>query len=255
MATAAFAVARAESRPRFYVYMAAVFVIIAFGGFIPTYWAKLAAGTFHQTPIYHLHGFVLFSWTLYFFAQTALVAAGRTFDHRNWGLLGIALATAIGFTVTMASITTMHVDDAHGFGDATRRFEAVSFVGLVVFAVLFIAAIVIVRRAEWHKRLMILTMIPFAQAAAARIFLTVMAPGGGGAPGPAPPLVVTIPPGLTVDLLIAVAMIYDWRTRGRVHPAYLLGLPFLVASQLLTPAIGASSAWMSAAHGIEHLMG
>lgn len=38
---------------------------------------------------------------------------------------------------------------------------------------------------------------------------------------------VSVLPGLTVDLLIVVAMIYDRRTRGRVHPAFLVGLPAL----------------------------
>ena len=245
---------RAATRPRFYVAMAGVFVLIAFGGFIPTYWARLATGTFHQAPIYHLHGAVLFTWTLYYFAQTALVATGRTYDHRNWGLLGIALATAIGFTIVLAEITTMRAGDAAGFGDAARRFEAISAVGLVVFATLFTAAIVNVRRAEWHKRLMILAVIPMMHAAMARVFLTALAPPHA-ADDPPPPLFVTIPPGLAVDLLLVVAMIYDWRTRGRVHPAYLIGVPFVVASQLLTPAIGASAAWATASRALEGLMG
>ncbi|MGI4879677.1 MAG: hypothetical protein ACRYG4_19550 [Janthinobacterium lividum] len=254
MATTTFDMVRPRTRPRFYVGMAAVFVLIAFGGFIPTYWAKVATGTFHGAPIYHLHGLVLFSWTLYYFVQTALVAAGRTLDHRNWGLLGIALATAICFTVVLAEITTMRAADAAGFGDAARRFEAISFVGIIVFATLFIAAIVNIRRAEWHKRLMIMAVIPMMHAAMARVFLTLLAPPHA-ADGPPPPLFVTVPPGLTVDLLLVAAMIYDWRTRGRVHPAYLVGVPFVVASQLLIPAIGDSAAWMTAARALEGLMG
>ena len=100
---------------------------------------------------------------------------------------------------------------------------------------------------------MILAVIPMMHAAMARIFLTVLAPPHAS-DGP-PPLFVTIPPGLVVDLLFVVAMIYDWRTRGRVHPAYLIGVPFVVASQLLTPAIGDSAAWMSTARALEGLMG
>src|SRR4051812_26984784 len=75
----------------FYVWMAAGFLLIAFGGFVPTYWAKLAAGTFDRPPIFHIHGLLLFSWTAFFFVQTVLVAAGRRLDHRTWGLAGIAL--------------------------------------------------------------------------------------------------------------------------------------------------------------------
>ena len=44
--------------------------------------------------------------------------------------------------------------------------------------------------------------------------------------------------GLT-DLLVVAAMVYDWWTRGRVHPALLWGGLFLIASQ--------PCAWPSAA--------
>jgi len=255
MATVAFDSGRTTVRPRFYVVMAGIFVVIAFGGFIPTYWAKIAAGTFDHPPIYHLHGLILFSWTLFYFFQTALVAAGRTVDHRQWGMLGIALATAIGFTVTMVAMTSIHVADVAGFGDSQRRFEAISFVGLFVFATFFVAAIVTVRRAEWHKRWMILAAIPVLQAAMARVFLAVLAPPATSIVGPAPPVFITIPPGLAIDLLVVAAMIYDWRTRRRVHPVYLFGLPFLLISQIAVVPIGASAAWMSAATAIEHLLG
>jgi len=73
--------ARADGR-RFYLMMAGVFLIVAFGGFTPSYWGRLANGTYHGAPIFHIHGFLLFSWTCFYFVQTALVAAHRTPDHR-----------------------------------------------------------------------------------------------------------------------------------------------------------------------------
>jgi hypothetical protein len=39
------------SRSRFYVALAGVFVLIAFGGFIPTYWAKMLTGSFSGAPM------------------------------------------------------------------------------------------------------------------------------------------------------------------------------------------------------------
>ena len=120
MASVAIDTRRAAVRPRFYVGMAAIFVLIAFGGFTPTYWARVAAGSLHGAPIYHLHGAVLFTWTLLFRANRAR-RRGADVDHRTWGLLGIALATAIGFTVVLAEITTMRAGDAAGIGDAARR--------------------------------------------------------------------------------------------------------------------------------------
>ena len=87
----------------FYVWMALACVAIAFGGFMPTYWAKLAGGSFRGAPILHIHGTLFFAWTLFFAAQTTLVATGRTPNHRQWGLAGISLATAMGITVVLAA--------------------------------------------------------------------------------------------------------------------------------------------------------
>ena len=84
---------------RFHVWMAAAFVLIAFGGFIPSYWARVAQGTFHHPPVIHIHGILLFAWILFYFVQTAWVASGRTSAHRAWGLAGISL-----FSLTLCSI-------------------------------------------------------------------------------------------------------------------------------------------------------
>lgn len=240
---------RASGR-RFYVGMALVFVLIAFGGFIPTYWAKMATGTFGGAPVLHVHGLFFFSWTLFFLVQTSLVATGRTLDHRTWGVAGVAIATGMAFTVVLAAINSMKVADAVGMGDAARRFSVVSLTALTLFIGLFGAAIVNVKKPETHKRLMLLAMIPPMQAAMARPFQVLFSPPGAVGP---PPVFVSIPPGLVVDLLIVAAMIYDWRTRGRPHPVYLVGLPLIVAQQLLTVPLGNSEAWMSIARWVQNL--
>ena len=82
MVAATFDAASAKTR-WFYVGMSSAFVLIAFGGFIPTYWAKMASGTFTGAPILHIHGTLFFTWTLFFLVQTTLVATGRVLDHRQ----------------------------------------------------------------------------------------------------------------------------------------------------------------------------
>src|SRR4051794_35676826 len=54
----------------FYVWMAAACVAVAFGGFAPTYWLQVPAGTFVGAPILHLHGLVFSAWTLLLLSQT-----------------------------------------------------------------------------------------------------------------------------------------------------------------------------------------
>jgi hypothetical protein len=235
---------------RFYVGMAVIFVLIAFGGFVPTYWAKLASGTFGGAPILHVHGLIFFSWTLLFLWQTSLVASGRMIDHRAWGVAGVSLATAMAFTVVLAAINSMKVADAAGFGDAARRFTVVSLGALTAFVGLFVTALLNVRRPEVHKRLMLLVMIPPMQAAMARLFMVAFSPPGAVGP---PPVFVSVPPGLFVDLLIVAAMVHDWRTRGRPHPVYWIGGAVILAQQLLAVPLGQTAAWMAIASGVEHL--
>lgn len=252
MATIAIGLGRLHARPRFYVGMAAVFVLVAFGGFIPTYWAKIADGSFSAAPIVYIHGTLLSIWTLFFFAQVSLVAAGRTPDHRRWGVAGVSLATAMAISMILVTINSMHVADALGMGDAGRRFAIVPLSALLFFAAVVGLAIVKVRSSEVHKRLMILAMISVLQAAAGRVFKILLAPPGAIGPGE---VIFTVGPGLAVDLLLAAAIIYDWRIRGRPHPVYLIGGSLLVAKQILIVPIAATAWWLAFAASVERLAG
>src|SRR6185437_10133246 len=111
---------------RFHWRMAVVFVVIAFGGFTPTYWARLAAGTFPASPIVHAHATLLFSWTLLHLIQTTLVAAGRTARHQALGLFGIALFSVMCCVIVATRLIRRRAEVHAGFGDAARRFSAIA---------------------------------------------------------------------------------------------------------------------------------
>ena len=240
---------RAESR-NFYVWMAGGFLAVAFGGFIPTFWAKVAAGTFHAEPIIYIHAALLFSWTCFYFVQTLLVARGRTLDHRAWGLAGISLFTAMMFSILVGEEAVLARNQALGFGEASLRFSAVTLTAWPLMAVIFILAIVKIRKPETHKRLMTLLMIGIMTPAIARVFLTLFAPPGLA--GPPPPFVAT-PPGLAADLFLVVAVVRDWRMLGRPHPVYVYGGIALIVQQLLTGPIAATGTWMQIAKGFASL--
>lgn len=236
----------------FYVWMAGTCVLIAFGGFTPTYWAKMAAGSFHAAPVMHIHGALFFAWTLFFLTQTLFVATGRTLRHRDWGLFGIALASVMMCTALLATLNSIKVGNAIGMGDAARRFSVVPISALLLFAGFMWAAIANVRNADLHKRFMLLANIPLMHAAMGRVFMTLFAPPDAKGP---PPVAVTVPASFAVDLIIVAAMIYDWRTRGRPHKAYLIGLPILLVVQLLMVPISTSAGWMAIAKWVESLAG
>ena len=220
----------------FYVWMAAACAVVAFGGFAPTYWLQLPAGTFVGSPLVHVHGVLFSSWTLLLLSQTLLVANGRLRNHRAWGLAGISLATAMVFMGLAAAIQTLTAGLQAGYGDHSRAFLILPVSGMVLFGGFFIAAIANIQRPEAHKRLMLLATITLLQAAMARVFFVLITGGGPGLRpglGPPPPLVIGLVPSLITELLIVAGLVYDWRTRGRPHPVWLIGAAVTTAVILL----------------------
>jgi hypothetical protein len=231
----------------FYFYMALACTAVAFLGFAPTYWVPMASRSFSASPVVHFHGLLFFAWTLYFAFQTWLAASGRIARHRTNGMIGVSLATAMTIFGFLVSVNTMKRSAAAGLTDEGIAFAIVPLSGIFFFAVVFALAIANIRRPEIHKRLMLLAGISLLDAAVARWFLTFLAPPGPLGP---PPVPVTIPPAFVAYLLLVVAIVHDWRTRGRPHPVYIYGGAALIAVKLLNWPISASSAWHSFAGGI-----
>ena len=242
----------AAGRSMFHVWMAALFVLIAFGGFVPTYWAKMAAGEFRGAPILHIHGTVFFAWTLFYLAQTWMVAQGNVRSHRSWGMAGISLATAMVFTVVLAAINSIKVAETIGMADQARQFSIVSLSAALLFSVLVGLAIANVTRPEIHRRLMLLANLPLMQAAMARVFMTLFSPPDAVGP---PPVMVSVPSGLLMSALVLIPIIHDWRTRGRPHPVYLIGGPVLFAVIVLSVPFSSTETWMGIARFVESLAG
>jgi hypothetical protein len=64
----------------------------------------------------------VFSWTCFYFVQTALISARRTMDHRAWGLAGIALFSVLMCSILVTQSAVLSRDEARGMGEAARRF-------------------------------------------------------------------------------------------------------------------------------------
>jgi hypothetical protein len=236
----------------FYVWMAAACALLAFGGFAETYWLQLVQGTFVGGPLLHLHGVLFSAWTLLLLSQTWLAANDRLDHHRAWGLAGISLATALVF-VGMATAISSMVSRIPVDGDVARGFLVVPVTALGGFAILFVAAVANISRPEWHKRFMLVATVSLLNAAVARfLFLMINGGGPGVRPGltPPPPIPVTVVGGLIPDLLIVAGAVYDWRTRGKVHPAYLVGAAVVVGLQVLRIPLAPSHAWLAFADSL-----
>jgi hypothetical protein len=236
----------------FYLYMSISSAAVAFLGFAPTYWAPMMTGTLKVPPVIHLHGAVFFSWTLFVALQTWLAASGRIAWHRTAGMLGVSLATAMAILGVLAAIRSMESAAAIGYVDAGKSFAIVPLASIVFFAVTFILAVANIRRPEWHKRLMLVATISILDAPAARWFLTFMAPPDAVGP---PPVAVDILPALVAAMLLAIAILFDWRTRGRPHPAYLAGGAAYLAVKAVQIPVSETPVWHAVAGWILALAG
>src|SRR5262249_47247469 len=78
----------------FFTGMAVAAAVSVFIGFARTFYLKpyLHSSAPPLTPLLILHGVLFTSWIVVFVAQTMLVAAHRTFVHRQLGWVGAALA-------------------------------------------------------------------------------------------------------------------------------------------------------------------
>ena len=231
---------------------AAACALAAFVGFAPTYWVPLSGGAFKAHPIVHIYGFIFFAWTLFFLFQTWLAASGRIARHRATGLSGISFATAMTIFGIMATIAQTKVAVAAGFADAGKAFAIVPLLAILFFATVLTLAIANVRQPEVHKRLMLLASISILDAPIARWFQTFLTPPGQVGP---PPVVVDIPPTLVACILLLIAMIFDWRTRGRPHSVYVIGTIALLAVKILQIPLNATSAWQATANFLLSLAG
>jgi hypothetical protein len=235
------AIARAENRhSRFYVVMAWLCALLAIVGFTPSFWAPLATGRFAAAPVVVLHGLLFSAWMVFFIVQATLVAGGRVARHRSLGLLGIALATAMLFVGIMTALNSVRLS-APGFDAQNRSFAIVPISTVVFFVCVVAAAIANVTRPEVHKRLMLVATISLLPPAIAR--LIALGAGLPFTPGQSPPIVFSLAPSFASDLLLIAAMVWDWRTHGRVHRSYLAAGSCLLALQIVRVPLASSAPW------------
>jgi hypothetical protein len=120
------------------------------------------------------------------------------------------------------------------------------------FATLIVLALIHLRRTERHKRLMLLAAISVLGAPIARWFVTFLAPPGSP---PLPTVAQASGPALVACLLIVVAMVHDWRSRGRPHAVYVWGLAAFLGITLLRIPLSATPVWQNFAAALGRLAG
>ncbi len=223
----------------FYTGMAVAFVLTVFAGFARTFYLRPYFQTQPLIPLLILHGVAFSSWIALMVIQTTLVATRRTRTHMRLGIAGGVLASLMLVIGTVTAIVRAKGPSPVP-GVNPLSFLTIPLGDMLVFAILVGSAFYFRRRADTHKRFMLLATIALLPAAVARLPIGFIETGG--------PLTFF---GLA-DLFIVPCLIYDICTRGRPHRATVLGGALVVISHPLRLVIGNTHAWLFFATWLTH---
>jgi hypothetical protein len=203
----------------FFFCMALAIAATCVAGFLRS--LVLSRSTFDSPWWVHVHGITMMGWIVLFVTQNGLIANGNLSVHRRLGVL--AAAWSLWVIVAGALVLAMNTVTHRTLPAFTPAYvTAIDGMATAAFVSLTWAGIAMRRRSDWHKRLILSGTI------------CIIAPGLGR-------LVPDSVVGLHITYALfplhlaffAVAIGYDWRTRGRIHPAYFWGLGGLVAMTVL----------------------
>jgi hypothetical protein len=212
------AISRQSSDGRFYLAMAIASACLVFLGFGRSYYLKAYFGAPRLSPLLHVHALVFTSWMIFFIAQTALIASNRPGLHRWLGYAGGFLASAMVVLGVMVAFNADRLGHRNPFQDADTVF-LVSLGDIFTFAVFVAAGFWWRRNREIHQRVMLLAVVAGLLSAAIPR-LPVIGVIGGVSPG----MVI-----VGLGFLLA-GPAYDLISRRRIHPAYIVGCLFSLAT-------------------------
>lgn len=224
---------RRKQRPRFFLLMAALAVLVAVAGFSTTFFLPVAAGTFKAPLVIHLHGALFFGWVLFLLLQSALVVGNGLIWHRLLGWYGSVLAVGMVATGVAVGRFVTHRDLANGAGDFALGQLLTVVVEMLIFGTLVGWAIAQRQHGPTHKRLILLATISVLGPAWFR-FRHFM-------PWVENPLVVF---SIVADLLVVVAMVYDRLTIGRVHWVYLTAGLTMILLHVAELTLAETTGWV-----------
>ena len=219
---------------RFFAIAAAAVIIAVLIGFGPTFYLK----PFFTNPpiaraVIYIHGFVMTAWVVLFAVQVYFISSKKIKLHQKLGLAGVGLAVLVFVTGLMVAVSAAR----YGSASAPPAIPPLEFLiiplgDMVVFAILFGAALYYRKNSPTHKRLMLLTMINFIPPAVARF------PGG---------LTDNYGPlwfyGVPTVLTIALIALDIWYNR-KLNKVFLFAGIFLIVGMWIRLPIMSTPAWL-----------
>eukprot|EP01035_Chromulina_nebulosa_P034596 gene34596-46434_t len=157
---------RARGGWSFFATMSLVIALIIAAGFGPSYAASLAPP---GLPFWvHLHGAVMVGWVALFALQAALVRWRSYRLHRTLGFASIALVMVMVPLGIATDLLAIRRGATPPFFSPAMMFSS-DLTDMLLFAGLFGWAVVLRRRSDWHKRLMLCATVLLTWPALGRL--------------------------------------------------------------------------------------
>lgn len=220
---------------RFYIGAGAVALGLVFWGFARSYYLKLLFAAPALPARLHIHGAIMSSWLLLFLVQAVLVSARRTDLHRRLGIIGLVIAIAVVLVGSSTTIGAAAREVGRHSAEANNRVTVLGLelVQMALFGALVAAALVMRRRPDFHKRLMLLATACMMPSAFSRIPLNLTF------------LVSNFVSILILfDLCVIVPALIDALRNRRLHPAFGWGGLIVVGALNLAYPISIGAPWL-----------
>jgi hypothetical protein len=221
---------------RLYAWAAFAAFVIVFVGFAKTFFLRFLFGLPPLPWVLIGHGVLMTGWFVLYFVQTALVRSRQVALHRRLGIFSVGYVLLV---VISGLAVAMHAGARDVLAPGALPFMGALFILMAVFAVLVAGAFLLRHRRDYHKRLMLLSLLSMISPGAFRIPVEILGSFGflktGGFWGL-----------FSIQLLLLYScVIWDTGSHRRLHPAFAAGGLLIVAEN--TPLVGlivTSPAWL-----------
>jgi hypothetical protein len=227
----------------FLLYVALIWLAVL-AGFGPEMIRRLNSNAAPFPIAVHVHAVITLAWLGLLTSQTLLIRKRELRLHRKWGTAGGILAVAVILVGLWAALAFEKL--VMNTPERRPHFLAIEWSNVIEFGGLAAAAIIARTRPAAHKRLILLATLSLTPAAFNRAI---------GKPLPHPLLgsgvwQTWIQIFSVTDLMVLGIGVYDWRTRGRIHPAWALGALWILAGQLTASWLFYNPGWNALAASI-----
>lgn len=223
---------RNKSHRLFFIF-SIVAPVVVFAGFARTFFLRFLFAP-RALPLYlYVHGLLFTSWFILFFTQVRLIAAHRVDLHRRLGVLtavvaGLAVPVALGVALN-AGKRVYRLHEKPFLLEA--RPLALDFGACLAFTVFVATGLFLRRRADSHKRLMLLASCSILLPAFGRIPILFERLGLWGLVG-------------FTEIVPLTFIVYDTIRHRRLHPAFRWGGLGIIASWPTFLLIGSNHYWL-----------